>query len=65
MTVVKDERIAEACSILFGDKFTVEKTTIDYLQLSGINMLSEKGQKNVIRTDREAAALNSRKIFSN
>jgi curved DNA-binding protein CbpA len=36
MTEVKDNKIAEACSILFGNTFTVEKTTIDYIQLSGI-----------------------------
>ena len=37
MTEVKDNKIAEACSILFGEKFTVEQSTIEYIQLSGIN----------------------------
>ncbi len=36
MTYQKESRIAEACSLLFGEDFSVESTTIDYLQLSGI-----------------------------
>ena len=36
MTIVQEKKIAEACSILFGEEFTVEKDTLDYLQLSGI-----------------------------
>ena len=36
MTIVKDKEIEKACSILFGDSFSVEKETIEYLQLSGI-----------------------------
>ena len=36
MTLVKEDRIAEACSILFGEEFAVEQATLDYLQPSGI-----------------------------
>ncbi|MDC7226240.1 MAG: J domain-containing protein [Spirochaetales bacterium] len=36
MTAVQDNKLAEACSILFGDSFAVDKSTIEYLQLSGI-----------------------------
>ena len=36
MTIVKETEIEKACSILFGDSFTFEKETINYLQLSGI-----------------------------
>ena len=36
MTGIKDEKISEACTILFGEDFSVDKATIDYLQISGI-----------------------------
>lgn len=36
MTLVKDKKIAEACNILFGESFSVENATLEYLQLSGI-----------------------------
>ncbi len=36
MVVAKDEKIAAACNILFGENFAVRETTIEYLQLSGI-----------------------------
>jgi hypothetical protein len=36
MTIVKEKEIEKACSILFGDSFTFDKETIEYLQLSGI-----------------------------
>lgn len=36
MTEVKDNKIEKACGILFGDNFSVEQPTIDYIQLAGI-----------------------------
>ena len=36
MAVVDEKQIIQACSILFGDNFSVEKETIEYLQVSGI-----------------------------
>ena len=36
MTEVKEKRITEACTILFGEDFTVEQATLEYLQISGI-----------------------------
>ncbi len=36
MTTVKEDKIAKACNILFGEDFTVDKDTINYIQISGI-----------------------------
>lgn len=36
MTEIKEAKLEEACCILFGDQFSIEQATIDYLQLSGI-----------------------------
>ena len=36
MSMVKEEQITEACTILFGEDFLAEKATIDYLQPEGI-----------------------------
>ncbi|MBI9107309.1 MAG: J domain-containing protein [Spirochaetales bacterium] len=36
MTIVKENEIQKACTLLFGDSFSFERETIEYLQLSGI-----------------------------
>ena len=36
MTEVKENRITEACTILFGEEFAADTATLNYLQVSGI-----------------------------
>ncbi len=45
MTRVKEDRIAQACSTLFGEGFSVEPNTIDHIQLSGIKHAFRKRAK--------------------
>lgn len=45
MTGIKEKKITEACSILFGEEFSVEKATIEYLQISGIKNAFRKKVK--------------------
>ena len=62
MTYQKESRIAEACSLLFGEDFSVEPTTIDYLQLSGIkHAFREKVKK--CHPDTSGAAPDSAETF--
>ena len=36
MTTYEDRKMAEACDLLFGSEFRIDRETFDYLQISGI-----------------------------
>ena len=63
MTEVKDNKITEACTILFGETFAVEQNTIDYLPLSGIKTAFREKVKDCHPDTAESDNYNSAENF--